>query len=195
MDVNTLGVSFGTGLGLGLFVLFWITAIFLPASYAMNRFVYHGTFMRIILGVIAGCGSIFSLIIMAIFRMFQIGKPIRYFGLLPIFESDTSQSSNPISHPFMLFFNSNVDTNALNETFKHLLVPKEEQTQGQEPTGIEIKESTGKNKKFQIKSGVIHEELYDYIRNAGAIKDKEKWKDQMDGLSRACTAMFSTQST
>ena len=186
MDVNTLGISFGTGIGLGLFSMFWVTAIFLPASYAMNRFVYHGTFMRIILGVIAGCGSIVSIVLMTIFRFWQ--KPIHYFGLLPIFESAADPDSTGFfSHPFTLFFNSNngEDTKNLKSALTHLL---------SEETQIQEQEFTISEKNIQIKPGVINEELYSLVRVAGAIRDSTNWNKSMDDLLNACKSMFN-QST
>jgi hypothetical protein len=86
-DDGTAGPSISTmiaqSFGHGLKIALLIAAVFIPASYVANRFVYHSTWMRIILICAAGVGSVGFFLLMILGRAFGL-KKVNYLGLVPI---------------------------------------------------------------------------------------------------------------
>lgn len=87
IDWNQVGISIGTGMAIAAGVLGVVNLIGLPVSYVLNRFVYHGTGMRILLAIVATILSIFILPCMLIYQGITLGtgmQKVHYFGFLPL---------------------------------------------------------------------------------------------------------------
>ena len=86
IDWNQVGISIGTGMALAAGVLGVVNLIGLPVSYVLNRFVYHGTGMRILLAIVTAILSIFILPCMLIYQLISWGgmQKAYYFGFLPL---------------------------------------------------------------------------------------------------------------
>jgi hypothetical protein len=186
MDGNTLGTALGVGLATGISTLFGITLLFLPASWVMNRFIYHSTGMRIVLGFIAAIGSIFSFAIILGGTLSGAFQKIHYFSLLPISIKNApsptpsgygtalfEQISNFVLHPIKFDF----DAAKIVDTMSHLLVDSAN-------TDITIGADT-------IKKGAVYEKLVEDARAAGARTDDARtWAGEMNALTAAGQAVF-----
>ena len=87
IDWNQVGAGIGTGLALGASTLGAVNLIGLPVSYVLNRFVYHGTGMRILLAIVTAILSIPILLGMLIYQGITWGsgmQKVYYFGYLPL---------------------------------------------------------------------------------------------------------------
>jgi hypothetical protein len=175
MDINNLAVSFGIGLATGISTLLIVTAIFIPVSYVMNRFIYHHSVMRLLLGFVAFVLFPFFFIGMII-AAFAGLRPTHYFGLLP-FGIQTSSSADPVGffafffkilaivvHPFLGFLNTGEDVEGYRTTLEPLMA-----TAG---------------------SPVVDETLFKAARDAGTIEDDAKWNVTMEGLKPQFQKMF-----
>lgn len=186
MDGTTLGAAFGIGIATGISTLFGITLLFLPASWVMNRFIYHSTGMRIVLGFIAAIGSVFSLAIILGGTLSGAFKKIHYFSLLPTFAKGPPRAApsgyfstiweaivNFVQHPTLFEF----DAAKIVDTMSHLLVDSAN-------TDITIGADT-------IKEGAVYEKLFEDARAAGAHTDKAAtWASEMNKLSAIGNTVF-----
>jgi hypothetical protein len=91
------GAQFGKALGIGLATgvssILAITAILIPVSYVMNRFIYHNVWMRVGMGIVAAAGSVFFFLMMIVGKFFGLFNPVPYFGLTPVIEGSTGWGS------------------------------------------------------------------------------------------------------
>lgn len=84
-----IGGNISFGLTSGIVLALTTAAVVLPASYIMNRFIYHTGPMRTLMGVVAAAGSVLSLVALLAYKAYTVGMgtsaSVQYFGLLPIF--------------------------------------------------------------------------------------------------------------
>jgi hypothetical protein len=88
------GAQFGKALGIGLATgvssILVITAILIPVSYVMNRFIYHNVWMRVGMGFVAAVGSVFFFLMMIVGKFFGLFGRVPYFGLMPTIEGGST---------------------------------------------------------------------------------------------------------
>lgn len=103
IDANQIFTSVGTGMALAASVLGAVNLIGIPVSYVLNRFVYHGTKMRILLALVTVILSIPLLIGMLIYQGITWGSGIQkvhYFGYLPlIYKGGDKPAERPDTGP------------------------------------------------------------------------------------------------
>ena len=161
MDLNELGRSCGIGFGVGLLFMFISTIALLPASYFMNRFVYHSGAMRFLLMIFSiALAPIFFVVLLA-GRMFGFIKPTHYFGLFPfILPQSLVAVGWPawlvttfvyLMHPFVMFYQGDADKQGFIAAVEML---------------------TGKEDEKKV-----DEKLYAAARDAGAETYLSKWHD------------------
>ena len=199
MDYSKFGYNLGYGFVIGAVVIIFATIITLPASYVMNRYVYHGTFMRVLLGFIAACGSIFSCIIIFILFVFEYCKPVHYFGLCPTFLYTDVNTDSIFSwlfkvlyivfEPFILFYTPD-DIKEFKKTFQHLILTDKELEE--KPRTVTVMDSLNDTEiSISLHKGAVNEEVYDLVLKAGGIQQKDMWKTFVDNLSEVCTLIYS----
>lgn len=96
------GAKLAVGLGAGFGVMLVSTLVFLPASYAMNSYIHRHWTLRLLAGVVAGCGSLFSILIM----LFRWAPKKHYFGMFPLVEGLSVEGFwggilNAVLHPIL----------------------------------------------------------------------------------------------
>ena len=77
--IKRFGNAIWLGIRSGLILMTIITVMTLPASFMMNKLIYHSSFMRSVVGLITSGLSIF--VIIAIFFIVSTGNLFNYFGL------------------------------------------------------------------------------------------------------------------
>ena len=178
----------GIGIGLGLSIMMGITAVFLPASYMMNKLIYHHPFMRFITGLIAGILSILAFIVLIIMRLTSSVPQIHYFGLFPVVDIPGQGSYTGwlailftifsyIFHPFITFYSgSDEDKAGYREAVGGLLVKGEltEEFAGQ-----------------KFAKGAVCEAFFEKARAVGAIKDST-WANAINDLTETGKKMFNS---
>ena len=82
MDID-YGKLAGFGAAYGLSVALIAAIIFIPASYVANRYIYHSTWMRILMVVGAVVISPLLFIGMIFGKLFGFAPSINYLGLFP----------------------------------------------------------------------------------------------------------------
>ena len=185
------GKRLGIGIAVGLGIMMGITAVFLPASYMMNKLIYHHPFMRFITGLIAGILSIISFLVLVVMRIFFSSSvpQIHYFGLFPVVDipGQGSYTGWPaivftifsyIFHPFITFYSgSDEDKEGYKEAVSGLLVKGEltEEFDGQ-----------------KFAKGAVCEAFFEKAREAGSIPDPAAWEGSMDTLSDTGKKLFYT---
>jgi hypothetical protein len=182
MDTDVIAKAAGAGLATGLTTMLVATIILLPASYMMNRFIYHTPMMRAILGLIAGAGSIFTFIVLVGLRWYGWGKSA-YFGLLPVLAEGSGSEPegwtaplfklwNVIRHPLIMFYNEG----AYEQAIEGILLPKG------------VPEGEGHTKRLggaevTVRCGAVQEEFFKAARTTAAIKDPATWDAATQALS------------
>lgn len=96
------GAKLAIGFGAGFGIMLVATLVFLPASYAMNSYIHRHWTLRLLAGVVAGVGSLFSILIM----MFRWAPKRHYFGMFPLFdelhiEGMWGPMLNAVLHPIL----------------------------------------------------------------------------------------------
>lgn len=168
--------SMGIGLGIGLALMTSVTVFTLPASYMMNKLIYHHPIMRMMAGLIAGMFSIFVFPLVLIMVASGNWKSLHYFGLWPTIQTEGPASytgwlapfftiTNLIFHPFMMLYANAEDKAGYEKAMDGILVAKGS-------------------------SGVVNEELFAEARKAGAISNYSEWAATVNGLSAGFKAMF-----
>ena len=69
-----IATAIGTGLGIGIITMLLSAFVFIPASYVMNKYIYHAPAMRVILGILAGSTWFLSFLVILVMRMGGIEK-------------------------------------------------------------------------------------------------------------------------
>ena len=150
------GAQFGKALGIGLATgvssILVISAILIPVTYVMNRFIYHNVWMRIGMGTIAAIGSVFVFLVMLFGKFFGLFSPVPYFGLVPVIEGSTGWGSfmDFLLNPFL----AAVDPQGYDRAVGTLLVP----------------EAKAGDPRF-----TVQEELFTRARQVAAIPDSQEW--------------------
>jgi hypothetical protein len=100
---SDIGGNISFGLTTGIVLALTTAAVILPASYIMNRFIYHTGPMRTLMGVVAAAGSVFSLVALLAYKAYAVSQgqsgTVHYFGLLPIFLRDMPTGSSGSDMP------------------------------------------------------------------------------------------------
>jgi hypothetical protein len=204
MDGADLGKALGAGVAVGILTLLSITVVVLPASWVMNRFVYHNTLMRILLGVATASMSVVSfVIVLGGCLLGFLNKPY-YFGLLPTFMAtgDTAPTGwmapfirvwNAFSHPLQLTIKGEQDHTALVESMKVFLVKEEDSDKMDvDQQGLAegtLKRYSGMGPNLPIVQGAVCEPFFEAARRAGAAPEG-KWRRAMEDLSKSGVGQF-----
>ena len=177
------------GLLLGVGIMMGITAVLLPASYMMNKLIYHQPSMRFMAGIVAGVLSIFSFLALIVLRIIGVTPQLYYFGLFPIVDIPGQGSYTGwlkivftifsyIFHPFITFYSgSGEDKEGYKAAVENLLVKGE-------PT----EEFAGQ----KFAKGAVSEAFFEKARAAGSIKDAGEWMDKMNGLTETGKKIFNS---
>jgi len=191
MDMNNLMTTIATGFGLGISTLLFSTLTYIPASFVMNKFIYHAPAMRVILGIIAGAFSILSFIVILVMRCSSMEK-VHYFGLFPTWMQTTDSEPTGWSafffkflalftHPFMMFFLDD-DREPFKKMLEPLLVPAD--------APFEMKTIPGQTEQVKVYKGAVNEAFSRAVRYAGSIENDGKWGTEMESLQPAGQFIF-----
>ena len=83
MDLVTqLAEGLGIGCAVGCCIATAMTLVFIPISFMMNRYIYHGVGMRIAIGIFSGIFCVPIFVVLLIMRWWW--PRIHYFGLMPL---------------------------------------------------------------------------------------------------------------
>jgi hypothetical protein len=98
--LKSVGEAVWKGMLLGFTIMSTITAVVLPASYVMNRFIYHAGPMRFILGLMAAHPAAFLVILIGRFINWVSNgtggfERASYAGLIPLMEYDPASAGAP----------------------------------------------------------------------------------------------------
>ncbi len=189
-----IGGNIAFGLTSGIVLALVSAAAVLPASYVMNRFVYHTGPMRTLMGIIAAAGSVLSLALLIAYKVYTWANggftTVHYFGLLPIFlrneESDVSGGGSSFlkdtvpnylwdmfRDPVSLFYDKEGYTatvGAMVDSYRarvpHL------------PEGITTTGDIG-GKTVTVNAGCVSEEFFAEARRIGTL-GREKWGSEIN---------------
>jgi len=190
MSTNDLAKRFLIGLSLGVGTMFAITAVVLPASYVMNKLIYHAAPMRIAAGIMAGLFSVVSLLIMLIIWVTGNLPQVYYFGLWPIIEMQPAKGGytgwlsslftifSYIFHPFIAFYSGTPEEKeGYKNAMAHLLVKD----------GPELE-----YKGMKYVQGAVCEAFFEDARKAGAIANQPDWVAAVSALSETGKQIFTS---
>lgn len=116
MDAGKIAAHFGASLASGLITTFAIMTVALPASFMMNRYIYHHWIMRLAMGAVGGIMGFGAFVILMGLLLSSKIEPAHYFGLFPVKDLSTGISSgwvmptflgwflNPLLHPFQMYW-------------------------------------------------------------------------------------------
>ena len=166
-----LAVNFGLGIAAGLCILSISSLLLIPASYSMNRFIYHSAPMRIIIGLL----SLPLFIVLVPMVWFEQIPKVPYFGLFPARSPPATtglKSGSYFASVFNLIelfldpFNTyNVKADYL-KLIDHMLVKEGE---------AQTKTLNGKD--FMVTSGAVSEEFFEAARELGTKVEFNLWKE------------------
>ena len=171
MDFNEIYKSMSVGFGIGFVVMLMATLVFLPISYTMIRFIYHNWMMRIALGMLAGMGSILSVVV-----MFLFSPKTHFFGLIPIYQTSPSENTGYFAwlfkllefftHPFLMIMDSAEDSVGYQKALEHL----------------KAKEGAPR----------VDETFFQQTRRIGALRDLQSWRMEINNpaLAEQAQALF-----
>jgi len=196
MDSALLAKSLGAGLATGLSTLAFATLSTLPSSYIMNKFIYHGPVMRLMLGGAVGMFSIFSTIFIAVMVISGRWQKAHYFGLVPVIRME----ENPIIpsgymsfvftilyafiHPVTMFYIDREDVKGYVHSIDQMLVHKDAEVRAM-PITIR-----GEQRTIDVTQGAVCEEFSKAAEFAGSIIDKAEWVRQMTMLESSGIGKF-----
>ncbi len=166
MDGGAFLSTVGAGLASGLGIMVAITAVLLPVSYVMNRYVYHHWAMRLLL---AGL-TVVALPIAWVALFFA--RSTHYFGLLPLWRSGEAAGAEPegwfagfwrfiniLKHPFLEQMTAPDDQAGWDATVEGLLV-------------TDLK-----------KQRTVPEALWEEARRVAVIQSQGAWQEARDALA------------
>jgi hypothetical protein len=178
-----LGRAVWVSFVLGLLVILGIAMIVIPASYVMNRFIYHSGPMRTILGLIAANPIIFAVIFIG--RVIDsitgagFGKS-PYLGILPIVE--TTPPAEEEGSYFTIFkkiwvaltepIRWTYDSGKYEHAVEHLLLPANSKS-----TNVDL----GGGKVVPVYNGGVCPEFLALARRAGGMSVRD-WAAEMRRL-------------
>lgn len=180
MDTTLLAQSLGTGLAAGMVIMAVASIILIPASYMMNRFIYHNAFMRLLIGILSGAGSFFVFLFLLVKRWNGAPKA-HYFGLIPLFKTGdgTGEDSgkmafftkiiNLFTHPIMMFYETPTDVEGYESAIEY---------------GLGLKEKGS--------AGTVPEDFFEATRKIAAIPKKAAWETAIKSsdLTAAGSALY-----
>lgn len=183
MDSHILAASLGSGFAIGLTTLLMSTFVMVPASYVMNKFIYHGPVMRLTLGLVAGACSFFAFLVIAALLVLGKIQPTHYFGLFPVVKTaELSVAPGYLAfllkilyalyHPFIMFFNGSTDVRGYTSAVEALLVKGTPVTKAG-PMGVPV----------QVLKGAVCEEFFEAARRAGTMTTN--WEGYMRELEES----------
>jgi hypothetical protein len=192
MDSSTitiLAASFGSGMALGIATLLITVFTMIPASFVMNRFIYHNWMMRAVLGWIAGTFSLVSFIIMIVMRVMGGLKKAWYFGLFPLFMT-TGPTPEPTGwfafplkifsmfiHPLLMRYDGDNDKQGYAQTIEHMLVPENS-------GGVMMDlEKNGKTVTKKLYYGAVYEPFFEQAREVAEISGHKEWSEAIETLA------------
>jgi hypothetical protein len=196
MDSATLAKSLGLGFATGISTMGFATIVSLPASYIMNKFIYHSPLMRLMLGLATGFLSVFAIVIIALMIFLGKWSPVHYFGLVPMYKV----SENPIEptgylsflfklfymiiHPITMFYTTDSDKQGYIRSVEPLLVSKDAET------ALMHLPINGVDTEIEVRRGAVSEEFSKLTRQAGAIVSKDDWVRFMKTLQDSGVGKF-----
>lgn len=188
MDSAVLAKSLGAGFATGICTLLFSTLTVLPASYMMNKFIYHGPVMRLMLGGLTAAFSLFSVVVMMVMVLSGRWKPVHYFGLAPLLKV-TENPIEPVGylafffkilyvliHPLSMFYTGPEDQKGYIKALEPLMVHKDIQSV---PMKMEV---DGVMTDVSVTQGAVCEDFARASRFAGSIIDKKEWVRYMTML-------------
>lgn len=204
MDTTLLAQSLGTGLAAGMVIMAVASIILIPASYMMNRFIYHNAFMRLLIGILSGAGSFFVFLFLIVKRWRGWTKA-HYFGLIPIFQAGDGTGEDAgkmafvskiirlFAHPLIMFFTSPDDKAGYEAAITQglRLMPEDIPLVG--GAQMHIPSDLTRDRRdidVDVKSGVVCEEFFEAARIAAAIRKKMDWERQISSLSTIGEALY-----
>lgn len=171
MDWNALG----SGLGIGLVIAAVPVLIFLPASYVMNRFIYHHWALRFLMGLVIGMLPVVSLFAVGCMRIFAWG-PATFFGLMPLVHADSMElPGGYLTFLYRIFY-------ALIEPFASYVHTEPNAYKAAILPLLVSEDSPSSNGVFQQ---AVPEAFFKDARKAGAIADKAEWTAFMTKLEKS----------
>ena len=189
MDSTLLAQSLGTGLAAGMVIMAVASVILIPASYMMNRFIYHGTFMRLLIGILSGAGSFFVFLFL-IAKRWQGWSKAHYFGLIPLRQSGDGTGAivgkmafvtkivDLFLHPLTMFYTGPDDKAGYVAAIEQGL-----RLVSEDVSGTQMKLH---GEDITVKAGTVCEEFFEAARDAATISKKAGWTDQFsDGTLTA----------
>ena len=190
MDFNKLSRIMWVGFLIGVILMLSITIILIPVSYAMNKFIYHGPFMRFCLGIIALMLPVISFVAIGILLLTGQMNRVHYFGMIPMVK--TGDPIEPtgyfafimkifviVFHPFCMFYGGG-DVEGFKDTIKQCLVSEEAETREMTLNGVT----------FEATKGAVCEQFFEAARKAGAENDKALWQAQMNAMQASGISDF-----
>ena len=164
MDISALSTSLGYGLGIGICILLISTMIFLPVSYAMNRFIYHRSVLRLLMGCFTVLVAPIAFIIIILHN-----TPVHYFGLMPLMDTASKSTDGDagfllplfysvltaVFHPFVEFHGED-NSVGFNKSIEHLMAAEG--------------------------APAVNEALMEEVVAAGRQTDEAAWKSAMTAL-------------
>jgi hypothetical protein len=173
----------GTGFGIGIFTAVVPIILFLPASYIMNRFIYHHWGLRLLMGIIVGLLPVLSLIVVAIMRILSWG-PANFFALIPLYAVTEDAGLpggyftflyrilNSLLYPYVFHENPA----AYKEAVEHLLV-------AEDSPSTQIGD-------VRVYKHAVPEFFFKESRQAGAIEDTAEWTAYMTTLEKSGVGQY-----
>jgi hypothetical protein len=183
-----IGGNIAFGLTAGIVLALTTAAVVLPASYVMNRFVYHTGPMRTLMGALVAVGSVVSLALLIGYKVYAWANggdvAVHYFGLLPIFMHDSSSDMttggsfltdtvpnylwNMFRDPVSLFYDKEAYTDAVTT-----MVDSYRARVPHLPTGITATGEIG-GRTVTVNAGCVSEEFFAEARRIGTL-GRDKW--------------------
>lgn len=118
MDVE-IGKAIVKGFVYGLALSIIVAMVTIPASYVANRYIYHSSWMRVLMIMVAGVGSVFLFMTMLVGKFFGL-KVVNYLGCFPLMVTTGSGVLDYILEPILQV---DQDVERIAENFNDLLIP------------------------------------------------------------------------
>ncbi len=194
-----IGSNITFGLTSGIVLALTTAALVLPASYVMNRFVYHTGPMRTLMGIVAAVGSVLSMVILLAYKVYTLSVGtsayVHYFGLLPVFLREPTDGSgggdsflkdkvpdymwNMVRDPVSLFYDKDAYTESVSSMVDAYRARVPHLVSGIVATG----DISGAS--VTVNAGCVSEEFFAEARRIGTL-GRDKWGAAItDGTMRS----------
>lgn len=94
--LKRVGIAAGVAIATSFSTLIVLTIISLPASYMMNRIIYHHWGMRLLVGLATVPMSFFIFVALVVLRVLGVWNKVHYFGFFPIANAVSFENSGSI---------------------------------------------------------------------------------------------------